>query len=130
MKEPIAVNEYYELYIDRDKNRAYMAFKGYWANLDVVPNIEKDLLLVPKKLQQEYTSLLDIREFKTPGPDVMGKFLEIQKENAKYGIKKAARIVTQPLEKLAADRVGKAADIKEKLAFFNSPEKAEVWLDK
>jgi len=129
MKEPIAVNEYYEIYIDRDKNRAYMVFRGFWKNLEMMPDIEKDLTAYPKILKPQFTTLLDLREFKTPGPDVMEKFIKIQQENAKYEYYKAARIVTQPLEKLAADRVGKEADMKEKTAFFNSLEEAEAWLD-
>ena len=59
----------------------------------------------------------------------MEKLVEIQKENAKFEYYKAARIVTQPLERLAADRVGKAADIQDKTAFFNTLEEAEAWLD-
>lgn len=129
MKEPIAVNEYYEIFIDREKNRAYMTFRGFWKNLDAVPDIEKDLTAYPKILEPQFTTLLDLRDFKTPGPDVMEKFVEIQKENSKYDYKKAARIVTQPLERLAADRVGKEGDIKEKTAFFNNLEEAEMWLD-
>ena len=129
MKETIAVNEYYEISIDRDKNRAYMVFRGFWKNLDMVPDIEKDLTAYPKILKPQFTTLLDLREFKTPGPDVMEKFIKIQQENAKHEYYKAARIVTQPLEKLAADRVGKEANIQEKTAFFNSMEEAEAWLD-
>jgi len=129
MKEPIAINEYYEIFIDKEKNRAYMTFRGFWKSLETVPDIEKDLTAYPKILKPQFTTLLDLREFKTPGPDVMEKFIEIQQENAKHEYYKAARIVTQPLERLAADRVGKEGDIKEKTAFFNNLEEAEMWLD-
>ena len=39
MKEPIAVNEYYEIYIDRYKNRAYMTFRGFWKDLDGIEGL-------------------------------------------------------------------------------------------
>jgi len=129
MNETITENEYYDIHIDRNKNRCYMTFRGFWKDLSLVPNIKKDLTSYPKILDPSFTTLLDLRDFKTPGPEVMDMFVEVQKENAQYEYKKAARVVTQPLEKLAADRVGKAAEIQDKTAFFNTLEEAEKWLD-
>lgn len=130
MKEQYIKNDYYEICLDREKNRSYITLRGYWPNLKVVPNLEQDFLSVPKRLHREYTSLLDLREFKTPGQDVMSMFIKIEGENAKINVrKKAARIVTQPLEKLAADRVGKDSGVKASAAFFNTVEEAEAWLD-
>jgi hypothetical protein len=130
VKEQHVKNEYYEIHIDREKNRSYITLRGYWANRDTVPNLEEDFMSVPGQLQPEYTSLIDLCEFKTPGPDIMNLFIHIENENAKEHVrKKAARVVTQPLEKLAADRIGKNAGVKENSAFFNSIEDAEAWLD-
>jgi hypothetical protein len=130
MKEEHVKNEYYEILIDREKNRSYIALRGYWPSLDVVPNLQADFLTVPERLQPQYTSLIDLREFKTPGPDVMNMFIAIENENAKVSVRrKAARVVTQPLEKLAADRIGKDSGVQEQTAFFNSLEEAEAWLD-
>jgi len=130
VKEQHVKNEYYEIYVDRRKNRSYITLRGYWPNLDIVPNLRDDFMAVPGKLRPDYTSLIDLREFKTPGPDVMNKFIEIENDNAKINVrKKAARIVIQPLEKLAADRIGKDSGVKEATAFFNSLEAAETWLD-
>jgi len=130
MKEQIVKNEYYEIQIDRDKNRIYTTLRGYWASLDAVPNFENDFLTAPQMLQPDYTSLIDVRVFKVPGSDVINKFIFIENENSKrYVRKKAARVVSQPLEKLAADRIGKESGVKESTAFFNSLEEAEAWLD-
>ena len=130
MKEQLVKNEYYELHIDRDKNRIYTIMRGYWPSLDVVPNLEEDFLTAPRILQPDYTSLIDVREFKVPGQDVINMFINIENENSKnYVRKKAARVVTQPLEKLAADRVGKESGVKEHTAFFNTVDDAEAWLD-
>jgi len=80
-------------------------------------------LTAPQELQSNYTSLIDVREFKIPGQDVINKFIFIENENSKrYVRKKAARVVSQPLEKLAADRIGKESEVKESTAFFNSLE--------
>ena len=107
------------------KNRSYITLRGYWPSLDAVPDIERDFIMVPGKLKPEYTSLIDLREFKTPGPDVMNMFIRLENENAKDSSrKKAARVVTQSLEKLAADRIGKDSGVKEKTAFFNCLEDA------
>jgi hypothetical protein len=60
----------------------------------------------------------------------MNMFIAIENENAKVSVRrKAARVVTQPLEKLAADRIGKDSGVQEQTAFFNSLEEAEAWLD-
>ena len=130
MKELHVKNENYEIHIDREKNRSYITLRGYWKNLDDVPDLEKDFMMVPGKLRSEYTSLIDLRDFKTPGPDVMNLFIKVEHDNAQIHVrKKAARVVSQPLEKLAADRIGKDSGVKEKTAFFNSLEEAEAWLN-
>jgi len=129
MKEPIVVNEFYEVHIDREKNRCYFTFKGYWGSINDVPNLKKDLTMFPKLLKPNFSTLTDIRDFKTPAPEVMEFFIEAQKENAKYAYKKAARVVTQPLEKLAAERVHKDGGMKAETALFNSVEEADAWLD-
>ncbi|MBN1880662.1 MAG: hypothetical protein JW885_00700 [Deltaproteobacteria bacterium] len=129
MKEPIVVNEFYEIHIDREKNRCYIAFKGYWKSIDDVPDIKADLTKFPKMLMPNFTTLTDIREFKTPAPEVMEAFIEAQKENAKFAYRKAARVVTQPLEKMAAERVWKGSGIEGEMALFNSIEEADAWLD-
>lgn len=130
MKEQHVKNEYYEIYIDKGKNRSYVTLRGYWKNLYNVPNLYRDFLAVPKKLRPEYTSLLDMREFKTPGQDVINMFIKIENDNARINERrKAARVVSQPLEKLAADRIGRDSGVKESTAFFNTLEEAEAWLD-
>ena len=129
MKEPVVVNEFYEIHIDREKNRGYFVFKGYWKSIDEVPDLKKDLTMFPKMLKPNFTTLTDIRDFKTPAPEVMEAFIEAQKENTQYKYRKAARVVIQPLEKMAADRIHKDGGMKAESALFNSVEEAEAWLD-
>ncbi|MBN1880661.1 MAG: hypothetical protein JW885_00695, partial [Deltaproteobacteria bacterium] len=123
------VNEFYEIHIDRAKNRCYITFKGYWKSIDEVPDIVKDLTTFPKLLMPNFTTLTDIREFKTPAPTVMEAFIEAQKENSKHAYRKAARVVTQPLEKMAVERVWKGGGFEGQSALFNTIEEAEAWLD-
>ena len=130
MKEVIAKNEYYEIEIDREKNRSYSKYKGYWSSVDDVPNYLEDCSReLARRLKPGYTTLVDLREMKIPHPDVMGLFLEAQKIDEEAGFYKSARIVLTPLEKLASKRIGSEANVQEKSREFNSIEEAEKWLD-
>ena len=129
MKEKLEKNEYLEVYIDRDKNRCYMTLRGYWESQQTVPTFRDIMLKYPKLLKPNFTTLLDMREFRVPAPDVMDMFVEVMKENSKYEYKKSARIVNGPLEKLATQRVGKESQTIEKTVLFNTIEEAEAWLD-
>lgn len=125
MKEQPAKN-YYKIWIDREKNRNYSVLREFRSDLDAVPNCEKDFLSVPKKLRPENTSLFDVREFKTQRPDVIHMSVKIKGKKVEINVRKrAARVVSQPLEKLAEDRIRKDAQVKDGSALFNTPEEAE-----
>lgn len=130
MREVIAKNEFYEIEVDREKNRSYSKYKGYWKSVDEIPNYLEDCCReLTRRLKPGYTTLVDLREFKIPPPEVMELFVEAQKIDEKAGFYKSARIILTPLEKLASKRVGSEANVKEKSREFNSIEEAEQWLD-
>jgi len=130
MKEVVARNEYYEIEVDREKNRSYSKYKGYWKSVDVVPNYLEDCSReLARRLKPGYTTVVDLREMKIPPPEVMELFLEAQKIDEDAGFSKSARIVSAPLEQLASKRISTEANVKEKSREFNSIEEAEAWLD-
>jgi len=129
MKEVIAKNEYYEIEVNREKNRSYSKYKGYWKSIDVVPNYLNDCRELARRLKPGYETLVDLREFKIPPPEVMEVLLEAQKIDDEAGFSKSARIVERPLEQLASKRISNEANVKEKSREFNSVEEAEAWLD-
>ena len=129
MREVIANNEYYEMEVDRDKNRSYSIYRGYWESVDAVPHYLDDLRGVIKRLKPGFTTIIDLREMKIPHPDVMKLLIEAQEIGEKSGFSRSARIVLTPLEKLATKRIVSEASEKEKSREFNTVEEAEKWLD-
>ena len=132
MREVIAHNKYYEIEVDREKNRSYSTYKGFWESVDAVSEYLNDIEKLTKSLKPGFTTLLDIRDetgFKVPPQDVIKLLIEAQKKFESAGFSKSARVVTRPLEKLTSKRVGTEADVKEKVREFNSMAEAEAWLD-
>ena len=129
MREAIAKNEYYEMEVDKKKNRSYSKYMGYWQSVDAVPNYLEDIKATIQWLNPGFTTLIDMREFKIPHPEVMNLMLEAQALGDNAGFSKSAIVVLAPLEKLATKRIVKEGNVKEKSREFNSVEEAEAWLD-
>ena len=132
MREVIARNEYYEIEVDREKNRSYSKYKGYWPSVEAVSDYPKDIERLLASLKPGFTTLLDMRDetgVKIPPPEVMDLLIEATKKYEAAGLSRSARVVTKPLEKMAAQRVGTEANIKEKVRAFNTMQDAEAWLD-
>jgi len=129
MREAIANNEYYEMEVDREKNRSYSKYKGYWKSVDEVPNYLDDIRRVINRLKPGFTTVIDLKEMKIPPPEVMELMIKAQEIGEKSGFSRSARIVLTPLEKLATKRIVSEASVKEKSREFNTVEEAEKWLD-
>jgi hypothetical protein len=130
MKKEIAKNEFYEMYVDIEKNRSYSVYKGFWPDTDEFLNTYKsNLRKMVGQLKHGFTSVVDLRKLKVPSQKVMETFVEVQKIQNDAGVSKAARVIEQAITKIAADRVGREGDMEEKAGIFNTMEEAEVWLD-
>lgn len=129
MREVIANTEYYEMEVDREKNRSYSIYRGYWESVDAVPDYLDDVSRVCKRLKPGFTTIIDLREMKIPHPEVMKLLIKAQEIGEKSGFSRCARIVLTPLEKLATKRIVSEASEKEKSREFNTVEEAEKWLD-
>jgi hypothetical protein len=130
MKEEIAKNEYYEFYVDTQKNRIYLTMKGYWPSAEAIGDYISDLKKCLGRMRPGYTSLVDMTQGKIPHKDAFDVLMKGRELTIQAGLGKQAQIVTEPLEKLASDRIDKETGIeKEKVRKFNAISEAETWLD-
>lgn len=130
MKEEVANNEYYEFSVDARKNRIYLTIKGYWPSADAVADYIPDLKKCISRIRPGYTSFVDMTQGKIPHKDAFAVLMKGRELTLQAGLGKQAQIVTDPLEKLASDRINKETGLeKEKVRKFNTIEDAERWLD-
>ena len=129
MKEEIANNDYYEFYVDRDKNRYYSTIKGFWQKASEVPDYLDDVKKVIERLSRGFSLLADNREAKTPTQECMDLHLKAFDISNKAGLGKTAFIVDQLIVKFAGGRVLRESGKEEMSRQFNDPKMAEDWLD-
>lgn len=129
-RELIADTEFYALEADIEANRSFSLYRGFWPNSD---EFKKDYLANVQKLLSRmrpgFTTVVDLREFKVPGQEVMETIARAQEMFKGAGVRKSARVSDQAIQTLASDRVGREADMKETTRTFNSLPEALVWLD-
>lgn len=130
MKEEIAKNEYYEFYVDAQKNRIYLTMKGYWPSAEAIADYITDLKRCINRIKTGYTSLVDMTQGKIPHKDAFEVLMKGRELTLRAGLGKQAQIVTEPLEKLASDRIDNETGLeREKVRKFNTIKDAEAWLD-
>ena len=130
MKEEVANNEFYEFFVDAQKNRIYLTIKGYWPSAEAIKDYIPDLRKCIARIRPGYTSLVDMTQGKIPHKDAFEVLIQGRELTLKAGLGKQAQIVTEPLEKLASDRINRETGLeKEKVRKFNAIEEAEAWLD-
>jgi len=130
MKEEMANNEYYEFHVDVEKNRIYLTIKGYWPSAEAVGNYVNDLKMCLDRISSGYTSLVDMTRGKVPHKDAFEVLIQGRELTLQAGLGRQAQVVTEPLEKLASNRIDKETGLeKEKVRKFNSVQEAEAWLD-
>jgi hypothetical protein len=129
MQEEIAKNKYYEMYIDRSKNRLYYTLKGFWESQSAVPNYYDDHREAIGRTTPGFSAVVDLRDLKTPPADVIELHMKTQKYSIQNGMKRSARIIDAALVKLASDRLVKGTYEEEAVRNFGSLADAEAWLD-
>jgi len=127
MKE-IAKNQFYEISIDRNKNRIYGILIGFWKNKDDIINFSRDVESGLNQLATNFTMLMDLREFKTPPADVKEYMADVMKLVMNKGVKKVADVITSAITKMATDNMASSKGFQK--SNFNSIEEAEDWLGK
>ncbi len=121
------INEFYEIRINSEKNRAYLTLKGFWRKKEDVPNYVSDFVSVVAPLQAGFTIVTDLREFKPPSQEVAPVHAEVQAALMEKGLARVAEVVSKSLVKLAADKYSKESGMSK--VVVGSIEEAEAALD-
>jgi hypothetical protein len=127
MKEEIAKNDYYDIYIDKSKNRLYYTVKGYWEDVSLVPENRNDLAKASAKLTEGFDILSDLTDMKPPPTEVAELHMKMQKMLIEKGLSKTAEVMDHAVLKIALQRY--ARESKMDVQAFGSVGEAEVWLD-
>lgn len=129
MRKELVNNEYYETFVDTEKNRLYSIYRGFWKSKSDFPNYIEETKRAMSFLTPGFTSLVDLREMKIPAPEVAELLVEAQKISAEAGFSRGARILDGAIVKIAAGRVTRESEAEEKVRTFDNWEEAEAWLD-
>ena len=127
MKQEIAKNEYYEIYVDTEKNRYYYTLFGYWSSVDLIPDNLEDLKNAISRLKPGFDCLADLRTMKPPPEEVASHHMKAQKLVKDKGLSRIAEVYDQKIVKFMADRYSRESKANTKT--FSSLSEAEEWLD-
>ncbi len=129
-RELIAENEFYKLEVDPTTNRTFSVYRGFWPDTeDFKKNYRANMEKMISRLRPGFTTLVDVREFKLGPQGVMETIVKVQEMIKNAGVKKAARITDQVINKMASDRIGREAAMSDVVQNFNSLPEALAWLD-
>lgn len=127
MKQEIARNQYYEIYVDPEKNRYYYNLFGFWQSVDLVPDNLRDLETAISKLKPGFDCIADLRTMKPPPEEVANHHMKAQKFVTDKGLSRIAEVYDQKVVKFMAERY--ARESKANTKTFASVSEAEAWLD-
>ena len=128
-RETIAKNDHYIFEVDKDINRLFFTFMGFYENTQMVPDFYSDALKALDKLNPGFTSLVDTTQFKTPPKDVMEVFGRVQQRIMARGISKNAEVVSSAFVEVNLEEVASHSDLSQVLRQFKSMADALAWLN-
>ncbi len=124
----IAKNNFYEIGVNKPKNRIYIKVKGFWNKRSEVSNYPTDIRRASKEVSDGFAVVADLREMKTPSREIDSIHQKAQAILVQAGLERTAEILNSAITKLATKRYAKKSQMKKKE--FNSVEDAEKWLDR
>ena len=127
MKQEIAKNKFYEIYIDKIKNRMYLKIKGFWRHKDDVANYTNDILRATASINSDFTLLADLSEMIAHPAEVQDIHIEAQQILISKGLLQTAEVYESSFVQFQTLKLsGKS---KMPLHQFNNTEVAEKFLD-
>lgn len=123
----IADNDQYSIEVSTEKNRAYLVIKGFWRNVDAVPNYINDWKKAMDYLKDNFTILNDAVAMKSHPQDVKelhGQVLAVL-QTRKMG--PAASLIANSVTEVQFASIAKGTDIN--TSNFSNAADAEKWLD-
>ena len=129
MKKEIAKKDLYELYVDTVKNRTHIIFRGFWENLDDLPNLLEDFKKVIDEVKSGFTSITDVSEMKPPSQEASQLLVEMKNIADRKGQGRVARVVDKAMTKIVSKRISRESDMGKEVEHFATYDEAEAWLD-
>ncbi len=127
MKE-IAKNEYYELSYDETRNWVYWTMKGFWENMDVVPDFDKHWDETQRAAKSGFKIFADLSKLKAMPDDVKKAQEERQQRLMQSGCIKVSCIMESAVTKISLNKVIQESGMQEMLQYFDNATEAESWL--
>ena len=126
--EQVAQNSYYDLKIDKAKNRIYFTIHGFWKNKEAVPSLIIDWEKCVNLTKSGFTILTDMTSMITHPQDLNELHLAAQKIVIDAGVKQVANVL--PSDKIANLQANSFTD-NSALPFrnFANCQEAEDWLN-
>ena len=128
-RETIAKNDHYIFEVDKDINRLFFTFMGFYENTQMVPDFYSDALKALDKLNPGFTSLVDTTQFKTPPQDVLDMFNRVQREMVVRGVFKNAEIISSAFIEVNLEELASRSEFAKVLKQFKSMAEALAWLN-
>ncbi len=127
-KTKLVYNEYYEINIDQQKNRAYLALQGFWQHESNVENFLEDIQSALEKLQDNFTLIVDLTHYDGTSSGMHNIHVEAQKLALQKHLSKIAEILSEnQMVKMFSEMYSKESGVN--TMSFKSIEHAERWLD-
>ncbi|WP_338790369.1 hypothetical protein V9L05_03145 [Bernardetia sp. Wsw4-3y2] len=128
MKTEIARNENYEIYVDTDKNRAYIKVIGRWMNRDKVKDFFPDWKKAASFMKPHFTIFADIRLMGSMSKEVENLHQEIQVYLVEQGLLVTAQLASA--DDLADYQIHRSTQrAKHPIIKFATRDEAEFYLD-
>ncbi|MCK5132595.1 MAG: hypothetical protein KAR40_10650 [Candidatus Sabulitectum sp.] len=124
----IAETGNYAISVDREDSRLYVTLRGFWLDPFMTPDYVEDIRLATESLVSPFTSLVDVREMRTPGHLVRDLHIEAQKVTVAAGLTRSAEVFPKGISK---ELEFESYSVESKIVRrgFKSIEEAEKWLD-
>ena len=128
MIEQIAKTDFYEVSVDKAKNRWYVVIKGTWERTTQVANYLADCSKGLSQMTRGFTAMGDLSQAGPPSPEVASLHEGLQKRIVALGASKVAEVVPPAaLATASFDKVAAQSQMARKQ--FTSRADAEAWLD-
>ncbi len=128
-REKIASNEFYEIEIDKDRNRIYLTVQGYWKSLMEVRSYLRDIRTAVAGLSAGFTIVTDLTQARTPSEETSELHIKAQAYLINAGLARTAEIHPEStVTRMALNRYAQTSGMSK--GVFSTLEEAEAWLEK
>ncbi len=128
--EQIAKTEYYELQYDSSNNWVHWTMRGFWENMTVVPDFQKDWDRAVQSTRPGWKIFADLSDLKVM-PDDVKQANDLQQQRLmQMGCKKVSCILESSVTKASLNDVIKASGMDKIVQYFTKAESRQAgeWL--